>query len=77
MTDSSNSLPTWEVNDPISKVFVMDDIPPTAGSLAAGDSTVPNEHLVRLGIHTLILLMEARGVHLYKTSSNTNWNSRF
>ena len=39
---SQESLPTWEVNNPISKVFVMDEIPPTAGSLAAGDSTVPN-----------------------------------
>ena len=43
LTDTilSQKLPTWEVNNPISKVFVMDEIPPTAGSLAAGDSTVP------------------------------------
>lgn len=37
----TEALPTWQVNNPVSKVFVMDQIPPTAGSLAAGDSTVP------------------------------------
>ena len=63
------TLPTWEVNNPVSKVFVMDEIPPTAGSLAAGDSTVPNEYLVDPAIDTLILLMETQGVHFYKTSS--------
>ena len=64
-----NSLPTWEVNDPVSKVFVMDEIPPTAGSLAAGDSTVPNEYLVDPAIDTLLLLMETKDIHLHKTVS--------
>jgi len=61
-------LPTWEVNDPVSKVFVMDEIPPTAGSLAAGDSTVPNEYLVDPAIDTLLLLMETQDIYLYKTA---------
>ncbi|MFQ6105361.1 MAG: hypothetical protein ACE5OP_13890, partial [Candidatus Glassbacteria bacterium] len=34
--EKTASLPVWEVDDPISTVFVMDSIPPTAGSLAAG-----------------------------------------
>ncbi|RKY93959.1 MAG: hypothetical protein DRQ13_08820, partial [Ignavibacteriae bacterium] len=62
-------LPTWEVNDPVSKVFVMDEIPPTTGSLAAGDSTVPNEYLVDPAIDTLLLLMETQGVYFHKTGS--------
>ncbi len=62
-------LPTWEVNDPVSKVFVMDEIPPTAGSLAAGDPTVPNEYLVDPAIDTLLLIMETQGTYLHKTSS--------
>lgn len=63
------SLPTWEVNNPVSKVFVMDDIPPTAGSLAAGNSTVPDEYLVDPAINNLFLMMETQGTYLYKTSS--------
>ena len=62
-------LPTWEVNNPVSKVFVMDEIPLTAGSLAAGDSTVPNEYLDDPAIDTLLLLMETQNIHLYKTST--------
>jgi len=62
-------LPTWEVNDPVSKVFVMDEIPPTAGSLAAGNSTVPNEYLVDPAIDTLLLMMETQGTYLHKTFS--------
>jgi len=62
-------LPTWEVNDPVSKVFAMDEIPPTAGSLAAGGSTVPNEYLVDAAIDTLILLMETQGVYFHKTAT--------
>jgi len=64
-----NPLPTWEVNDPVSKVFVMDEIPPTAGSLAAGDSTVPNEYLVDPAIDTLLLLMETQGIYLHQTAA--------
>ena len=62
-------LPTWEVNNPVSKVFVMDNIPPTAGSLAAGDSTVPNDYLDDPAIDTLLLMMKKQGTYLYKTSS--------
>ena len=62
-------LPTWEVNDPVSKVFVMDEIPPTAGSLAAGDSTVPNEYLVDPAIDTLLLMMETQDIYLHQTAA--------
>ena len=63
-------LPTWQVNNPVSKVFVIDKIPPTAGSLAAGNSTVPNEYLDDPAIDTLLLIMEAQGTYLYKTSTH-------
>lgn len=63
------SLPTWEVNNPVSKVFVMDEIPPTSGSLAAGNSAVPDEYLVDPAIDTLLLLMETQGTYLHRTSS--------
>lgn len=64
------TLPVWEVNNPVSKVFVMEEIPPTAGSVAAGDSTVPDEYLVDPAINNLILLMETQGTNLYKTISH-------
>ena len=64
------TLPTWEVNNPVSKVFVMDEIPPTAGSLAAGNSTVPDEYLVDPAIDTLLLLMETQDIYLHKTTAH-------
>lgn len=66
------SLPIWEVNSPVSKVFVMDEIPSTSGSLAAGNSTVPDEYLVDPAIDNLIQLMETQGEYLHKTSSKPN-----
>ncbi|MCW8811465.1 MAG: DUF362 domain-containing protein [Ignavibacteriaceae bacterium] len=63
-------LPTWEVQNPISTVFVLDSIPPTAGSLAAGDSTVPNEWLVDPAIDTLLLMMQSKDIYFYKTVSH-------
>lgn len=63
-------LPVWEVENPVSKVFVMNSIPPTSGSLAAGDSTVPNEFLSDPAIDTLLLMMEAKDIYLHKTVSN-------
>lgn len=67
---SLNPLPTWEVSNPVSTVFVMDNIPPTAGSLAAGDSTVPDAYLDDPAIDTLLLMMEAKNIYFYKTSSH-------
>ncbi|HMN25547.1 MAG TPA: DUF362 domain-containing protein, partial [Ignavibacteriaceae bacterium] len=63
------TLPTWEVNNPVSKVFVMDEIPPTTGSLAAGNSTVPDEYLDDPAIDNLLLLMETQGTYIYKTAA--------
>lgn len=66
------SLPYWEVPNPISKVFVMDNVPPTAGSLAAGDSTVPNSYLADPAIDSLILMMEKKGTYFYKDAQHPN-----
>jgi hypothetical protein len=60
-------LPTWEVQNPVSTVFAMDFIPPTAGSLAAGDSTVPNEYLDDPAIDTLLMMMQTKDIYFYKT----------
>jgi hypothetical protein len=67
-----STLPTWEVQNPISTVFVMDSIPPTAGSLAAGDSTVPNEYLVDPAIDTLLMIMQTKNIYLHKTASHSS-----
>lgn len=48
----------------------MDKISPTAGSLAAGNSTVPDEYLVDPAIDNLLLMMETQGTYLYRTSSS-------
>jgi len=66
----AGSLPIWQVNNPVSKVFVMDNIPPTAGSLAAGNSTVPDAYLDDPAIDTLLLMMKTQGIYLYKTATH-------
>ncbi len=63
---SFSELPTWEVSNPVSTVFIMDSIPPTTGSLAAGDSTVPNEFLIDPAIDTMLLMMQSKDIHFYK-----------
>jgi hypothetical protein len=68
----SKSLPVWEVPNPISTVFVMDSLPPTAGSLAAGDSTVPNSYLSDPAIDTLLMMMETKDIFLHKTALHPN-----
>jgi hypothetical protein len=62
------SLPVWEVQNPVSKVFVMDNIPPTSGSLAVGDSTVPNAYLSDPAIDTMLLMMQKKNIYFYKTA---------
>ncbi|MBL7128655.1 MAG: DUF362 domain-containing protein [Ignavibacteria bacterium] len=62
------SLPIWEVQNPVSRVFVMDNIPPTSGSLAAGDSTVPNAYLPDPAIDTMLLMMQKKNIYFYKTA---------
>jgi len=86
------SLPAWEVTDPISTVFVMDSLPPTSGSLAAGDASVPDEYLPDPAIDTMLLMMEKENIYLHQTAEhpsgivgadnvviikgNFQWNSR-
>jgi len=66
------ALPVWEVPNPVSKVFVMDNIPPTSGSLAAGDSTVPNAYLKDPAIDTMLAMMEKKDIYFHKTVSHPN-----
>jgi hypothetical protein len=63
------SLPVWEVENPVSTVFVMDSIPLTTGSLAAGNATVPNEYLPDPAIDTLLLMMAEKNIFLHQTVS--------
>lgn len=65
--NSPMSLPVWEVEDPISTVFVMDSIPPTTGSLAPGDTSVPDEYLSDPAMDTLLAMMETQDIFLHKT----------
>ncbi len=90
--NSPMSLPVWEVEDPISIVFVLDSIPPTTGSLAPGDTTVPDEYLPDPTIDTLLAMMETQDIFLHQTAEhpsgivgadniviikgNFQWNSR-
>ncbi len=64
--------PVWEVPNPISKVFVLDSIPSTKGSLAAGNATVPDSCLVDPAIDTLFMMLSAKGVYIHKTTVHPN-----
>jgi hypothetical protein len=72
-SDSAETLitspPTWEVDDPVSVLFVMDSIPLTTGSLAPGDESVPDEYLPDPAIDTLLQMMAGRGVYIHRTDS--------
>lgn len=59
-------LPVWHIDGAISQVYVMDEIPPTSGSVAAGDATVPDTHLGDPAIDTLLELMAAGGTYLHR-----------
>ncbi len=61
-------LPVWEVPDPTSTVYVMDSIPPTTGSLDAGNASVPDEYLPDPAIDTILMLLETNDIHLHKTA---------
>ncbi len=64
--------PVWEVPNPISKVFVLDSIPATKGSLAAGNATVPDSCLVDPAMDTLCLMLAAKGIPIHKTTAHPN-----
>ncbi|UCC45300.1 MAG: DUF362 domain-containing protein [Candidatus Zixiibacteriota bacterium] len=65
-----SSLPVWKVPDPISEVYVMDSIPPTTGSLAAGDASVPDEYLSDPAIDTMLMMLEANNIILHQTTAH-------
>ena len=67
-SSNNNSLPNWVVENPVSNIFVLNSIPPTTGSLAVGDSTVPNEWLDDPAIDTLLLMMQTKNIYLNKTA---------
>ncbi|MCP4631495.1 MAG: DUF362 domain-containing protein [candidate division Zixibacteria bacterium] len=69
---SLSAPPTWEVENPVSIVCVMDSIPPTSGSLAPGDSTVPDEYLSDPAIDTLLTMLEIQDVYLLETAIHPN-----
>ncbi|UCD18573.1 MAG: DUF362 domain-containing protein [Candidatus Zixiibacteriota bacterium] len=61
-------LPKWEVESPTSLVFVLDSVPPTTGSLAAGNASVPDAHLSDYAMDTLLSMMETKDIHLYRSA---------
>ncbi len=61
-------LPVWKVNDPVSKVYVLDSIPLTPGSLAAGNVSIPDTFLNDPAMDTLLQVMESGGEQFYQTT---------
>ncbi len=68
---NAEALPVWKVSDPISKLYVLDSIPLTTGSLAAGNASVPDAHLIDPAMDTLLQVMESGGEHFYQTAAQT------
>lgn len=64
------SLPYWQVDNPVSTVYALDSIPPTTGSLAAGNASVPDEYLSDPAIDSLVEIMAADGLFLHKTTEH-------
>jgi uncharacterized protein (DUF362 family) len=70
LNEPKGGYPVWKSTNPLSKVFIFENIPPTTGSLAAGNATVPNAHLSDPGIDSLFAIMESNGTKFYKTTQN-------
>jgi hypothetical protein len=68
----SGVIPTWVVIDPVSKVFLLDTIYKTKGSLAAGNNTVPDSNFDDPSMDSLFRICSSNGLNLYKNSSNPN-----
>ncbi|MFT3752888.1 MAG: DUF362 domain-containing protein [Paludibacter sp.] len=66
------TLPVWEVANPVSKVFALNNIPATSGSLNAANATVPNQSLSDPAIDTLCLMMKKQGLWIHKTAEHPN-----
>jgi len=69
LSKGTGDLPIWQVINPVSKVFVLDHIPITTGSLAAGDAGVPDAYLPDPAMDSMILIMERNEVHLNSTDT--------
>jgi uncharacterized protein (DUF362 family) len=69
-TRDATSPPVWEVDNPVSTLFMLDSLPPTAGSLAAGDSTVPDAHLPDPAVDMLLEMMAAGGIPFFRTTEH-------
>ncbi|UCC44070.1 MAG: DUF362 domain-containing protein [Candidatus Zixiibacteriota bacterium] len=63
-------MPVWKVPDPVSNVYILDTIPATSGSLAAGDASVPDEYLSDPAIDTILLMLETHGTYLHRTTEH-------
>ncbi len=69
---NAEPLPVWKVNDPVSKLYVLDSIPITPGSLAAGNAGVPDAYLSDPAMDTLLRLMKyGGGEDFYQTAVQT------
>ena len=66
------TLPVWEVSNPVSKVFVMNNIPKTSGSLNAANASVPQSYLNDPAIDTLLFIMQRKGIYLNKSAEHAN-----
>ena len=65
-------LPVWKVANPVSVIAVVDDVPPTSGSLAAGNASVPDSYLSDPAMEKLAGLLGDIGVPLYKAGVSSN-----
>jgi hypothetical protein len=65
-----SNFPVWEVSNSISDIFIYDNMPPTSGSLAAGNSSVPDAYLSDPAIDSLVQIMNNTGNFFYKSSNN-------
>ena len=65
-----SGLPYWQVPNPLSKVFVLDSLPPTTGSLAPGNASVPDAYLSDPAIDTMVLMLATEGVFIHRTAAH-------
>jgi hypothetical protein len=67
---ATSHLPFWEGINPVSKVFVLDSIPPTKGTVTAGNASVPDSCLSDPAIDSLFLILASNGTYIHKTTTH-------
>jgi|GEM_PF-721582 len=63
---------SWTSDSPVSEIILIDSVPPTSGSLAAGNASVLDEYLSDPAVDSMVSIMEKSKSPFFKTVDLSN-----